>query len=282
MNGNNGQFESNGNAVLNVNGEERLVDWKNSVIYDEDGIAIGTMSSGVDVTERKSAEDNLQNAAHTAMLYLDIMGHDIRNHLQAIVMGTDIMTHYELGAEIEPIFELIVDSVENSQKLIDQVQATRELLSTPLERISLSESFDECTKWATEIYHDAEFKITSEVKKAVIMADEFIQILYRNLVDNAVNHNMSKDRVVWISLRESNDGFMVSVQDNGPGVSDERKESLFDAGRRFGGVGLHQAKNIVEKYGGQLSVGDRIAGDSSQGASFDIWLPRIKEDPIEE
>jgi signal transduction histidine kinase len=236
------------------------------------------VSVGRDISYRKKADDDLKSAADTAMLYLDIMGHDIRNHLQAIVMGTDIMTHCDLGADVEPVFELIVDSVENSQKLIDQVQATRELLSTPLERISLSEHLKDCANQAAEIYENVEFLITSETDTAEIIADEFLKVLCRNLVDNAVLHNTNKDRSVWITLSEANDGYALSVQDNGPGITDDRKESLFDPGRRFGGIGIHQAKKIVEKYGGLISVDDRVPGDYSRGASFSIWFPKAREE----
>jgi light-regulated signal transduction histidine kinase (bacteriophytochrome) len=232
---------------------------------------------GRNVSERKKAEEDLKAAADSATLYLDIMGHDIRNHLQAIVMGTDILGHYELGAEVEPIFELVIESVQNSQKLIDQVQATRELLSTPLQRISLSDFFDEFTLRASELYSDVEFEINKEPKDAVVIADDYLRVLSRNLVDNAVKHNTNKDRNIWISLRELNNGYVISFQDNGSGITDERKQSLFDAGRRYGGVGIHQAKNIVKKYSGLISVGDRVAGDYSQGASFDVWLPKAKE-----
>ena len=43
-------------------------------------------------------------------------------------------------------------------------------------------------------------------------------------------------------------------------------------------MGIHQAKKIVEKYGGSVSVKDRVDGDSSQGASFSLWLPKTNEE----
>ena len=260
--------------ILTGTGQERFIEWRNSLVHDNDGNIIGIMSSGVDITDRRIAEDNLQRAADTAMLYLDIMGHDLRNHLQAIVMATDIIGHYELGAEIKPVFDLIVDSVGNSQKLINQVQATRELLSTPLERVSLIEVFSECVERAKKFHSDAEIEITSEIQAAEVKADRYLSILCSNLVNNAVQHNINRNRHVWITLKATQDGYAVSIKDDGPGISNERKESLFDAERRFGGVGIHQAKSIVQKYGGYISIEDRVPGESNKGASFTIWLPK--------
>ncbi|MGY5854724.1 MAG: PAS domain S-box protein [Candidatus Thorarchaeota archaeon] len=266
-------------SLITKSGKRIPFEYSASLFQGNNGDSRYVVSVGRNVSDRKKAEEGLKSAADTATLYLDIMGHDIRNHLQAIVMATDIMSHYELSVEAKPVFELIVDSVENSQELIDQVQATRALLTTPLERISLSDSFAECTEQAAEIYSDVDFKITSEVKNAEVIADKFLKVLCENIIDNAVQHNTRKKRNVWLTLREKNDGYAVSVQDNGHGISDNRKESLFDAGRRFGGVGIHQSKNIVEKYGGSLSVGDRVVGNPSQGASFEIWLPKAREAP---
>jgi len=270
-------FRSKEGPILTKSGYEHIIEWRNSAIYDSEENIIGVVSSGVDITERKQAEDNLKNTADSARLYLDIMGHDIRNHLQAIVMGTDIMSHQDLSVEDVPIFELIVESVESSQKLIDQVQATRELLSTPLELVSLSEIFIEFTESVTKIFSDVDFHIESNVHNEFVLADQYLKVLCRNLVDNAVYHNPNTERSVWILLQKTKDGFLISVKDNGNGIPDSRKESLFDPGRRYGGVGIHQAKNIVEKYNGHISVADRVEGDPSQGTSFDVWIPKHKE-----
>jgi PAS domain S-box-containing protein len=265
------------NPVVTKNGNERLIEWRNSLVTDNEGKIIGSISSGVDITERTKAEENLRTVADTAMLYLDIMGHDLRNHLQAIIMGTEIMQHYELGVETRPVFELIVESVENSQKLIDQVQSTRNLLSTPLQQVSLPHAIEKAVHEVKLRYgQDVELHVELKVENANVMADEYINVLLWNLLDNAIKHNKSIERKVWLRLREINAGFEIQIKDNGTGIPADRKESLFNPERRFGGVGVHQAKRIIEKYNGLLAVDDRVPGDSSQGASFSIWLPRAK------
>lgn len=50
------------NPVLNRAGEERLIDWYNTLITDEAGNIVGTLSSGEDVTERVMAEGALRKA----------------------------------------------------------------------------------------------------------------------------------------------------------------------------------------------------------------------------
>jgi PAS domain S-box-containing protein len=52
------------NAVLTRTGDERIIAWHNALLRDDAGAIIGTLSSGEDVTERKQAEEALQELAH--------------------------------------------------------------------------------------------------------------------------------------------------------------------------------------------------------------------------
>ena len=97
-----------------------------------------------------------------------------------------------------------------------------------------------------------------------------------NLLDNAVVYNNKKTRQIWVELIEVDEGYEISIADNGAGIPDEKKDILFDPDRRFGGVGVHQVRRIVQKYGGKLSVHDRIDGDIEQGAKFRIWVPKTR------
>jgi PAS domain S-box-containing protein len=54
--------ESYENPVLTKSGSERLIAWHNTILRDDDGKIIGTLSSGEDITARKRAEDELLNA----------------------------------------------------------------------------------------------------------------------------------------------------------------------------------------------------------------------------
>ncbi len=47
------------NPVLTKNGEERLIAWHNTILRDSNGMIIGTITSGEDVTERKKTEEKL-------------------------------------------------------------------------------------------------------------------------------------------------------------------------------------------------------------------------------
>jgi len=59
------------NPVLTGNGEERLIAWNNTVLKSETGEAVGTLSSGVDITEQRRAEEEMLKEKNFSTLILD-------------------------------------------------------------------------------------------------------------------------------------------------------------------------------------------------------------------
>jgi signal transduction histidine kinase len=112
------------------------------------------------------------------------------------------------------------------------------------------------------------------VTDAEIMADDYLELLITNIVMNAIEHNPNDRKNVWITLDKSDKGYVVKIGDDGPGVGETRKGELFDMARRYGGVGLHQSSQISEKYGGSITVHDRVPGKPEKGAEFHILFPK--------
>ena len=110
-----------------------------------------------------------------------------------------------------------------------------------------------------------------------VEVDRIRQILV-NLVTNA--HEYSPERAsIQVSARVADNGVMISVTDNGPGIPPAQLEHIFerfvrgDAGltQRVGGTGLGLAisKSLVELHGGTISA-DSVVG---RGSTFTITLP---------
>ena len=75
-----GDLATTENPVVTRSGEERLIEWRNTVLRDEDGRVAGTFSSGTDITDRHQAETQLRlqgaalNAAANAIVITDRAG----------------------------------------------------------------------------------------------------------------------------------------------------------------------------------------------------------------
>jgi two-component system OmpR family sensor kinase len=108
--------------------------------------------------------------------------------------------------------------------------------------------------------------------------DKMKQVIL-NLFQNAVQHTDSENGQIRIALLRKNNGVQLSIQDNGPGISELHLPYVFDRfyrsdssrTRKYGGAGLGLAitKSIVNAHGGTINV----ISHEGDGAAFQVWLP---------
>lgn len=99
-----------------------------------------------------------------------------------------------------------------------------------------------------------------------------------NLVDNAIKYTQKGSHIDIRTGREGKNA-VISVADDGPGISDEMKEHIFETfytgtnkiadSRRSLGLGLALCKSIVNVHGGEIKVSDA----HPHGAVFQFTLP---------
>ena len=106
--------------------------------------------------------------------------------------------------------------------------------------------------------------INAKIIDATIAGDELlIQIALSNLIDNALKYS-PKDCLVSVSLSEMNGIIRLEVADQGAGISEKDKESIFQKFYRLGdertrktkgtGLGLYLTRKIIEQHNGDISV----------------------------
>lgn len=117
----------------------------------------------------------------------------------------------------------------------------------------------------------------------VIMADEerLVQIL-SILLSNAISYSAHNTEIV-LSGRFAKKELELAVQDNGMGIPDKEKDTVFDSFYRAEhchtdkshfGLGLAVAKELVTLHGGTIRISDTPGG----GATFTIILPKENEE----
>jgi two-component system phosphate regulon sensor histidine kinase PhoR len=104
-----------------------------------------------------------------------------------------------------------------------------------------------------------------------------------NLLDNAVRHSPDGG-LVQVGLQHSPGWCRLSVRDQGPGLSEEDRQHLFErfyrgdparvrSGRGGSGLGLAIVQQIVVTHGGRVQAGNHPGG----GALLEVFLPRDEE-----
>ncbi len=226
-----------------------------------------------DISQLKKTEQELRATYRIAMLYFDLMSHDIRNYLQAMKIGIELVMQENMSNRSQKLLNEVMHAIDECADLISAVSATKDILQTPMMNVPLLETLSECIRIIQNRHENVQIEMDSDVRSAVVQADKYLILLFMNLLENAVVHNNSNQPHIWIKVIQIDNGFEIRIADNGPGISDSMKKTLFDPNRRFGGVGVHQVIQLCEKYGGRIDVVDRDPNNSKSGVEFRVWLP---------
>ena len=232
--------------------------------------------TGVDITEHVKAEEELASVNKSGRLYLDLMAHDISNFLQGILMAAELLKYAVEDSFQKVSIDSILDFVDECTSLIRKVKRVDGLEDRPIIGISLNEVLDASIDWMKIDNKDVIVESKFAVRDAWVAGNDFLEILFKILLENAVKHNHSPIRRVWIGLDRENEGYLVSIQDNGMGMTKDQKVRITNPGKRISGVGIFQARQIAEYFGGYLSLMDRVPPKTELGIEVRIWLPEFR------
>ncbi|OPY28621.1 MAG: sensory histidine kinase AtoS [Methanocella sp. PtaU1.Bin125] len=249
----------------------------------------GGIVTAIDTTERKHTEIALQEAKSQAELYVDLMGHDINNMNQA-AMGflemayEKLKTRGSLDGEDLDLLASAMGSLRSSSGLIDSVRKLQRERKGGMKPYVLDLS---------PLLADVKEQYTSVPGREIVidytascpckvLANELLRDVFANIVGNAIKHSRGAIAIsisLSVEPRQGVHYCRVDVEDNGPGISDERKKAIFeragmDRTKLTGkGLGLYLVKTLVEDFHGRVWVEDRVPGDYRKGARFVVLLP---------
>jgi signal transduction histidine kinase len=107
-------------------------------------------------------------------------------------------------------------------------------------------------------------------KETEVFADQLLDRVFFNLIDNTLRHGGDKTKVIHIYSQESDTNLKIIYEDDGVGISEEEKKHLFTRGfGKHSGLGLFLSREI-------LSISDIAItenGISGKGVRFEILIP---------
>jgi PAS domain S-box-containing protein len=231
-------------------------------IRDPEGNYMGSFAIFTDVSALKSAENE-------SRFLLDLLMHDVGNQMQLILAGGDFLARESSPEEIVRAKQYVLDGAHRCLTLIGKVRTAEETKADPVIAIDLVKVLEGEIDLLVSQYSIIP-TIKGIPKKVKVFADRALSQLLWNLIENGVRHNTGEKPTIWIDGKISHEAFKLSVADNGPGLNVAKKQALFDAGRRYGGVGLHLVRRLAEKYGARLDVQDRVKGQPEKGLEVSI------------
>ncbi|MHA1450652.1 MAG: sensor histidine kinase, partial [Candidatus Hodarchaeales archaeon] len=246
---------------------------------------------GIDITQRKDAEDQLKKQKEEIELFLNIIAHDLKNYHATTKGYLDlaIKGRKELK-KIKDFLKKARASLLRSSTLTTNVSIMLKqqyAYSHKLQKINLFKAINNTKKVVKELYPRKKIIIESSVDKdAYVLADLLFEELMLNVLTNAIKSDTKKEVKVLIDYEETDDNrCIISVTDHGSGIPKEQREFLFDKFSKYrslgtgSGIGMYIAKTLVERYHGNIKVENRVKGDYKKGTRIILELknPEKKE-----
>jgi len=217
-----------------------------------------------DVTEQREYEREIEQQNERLEEFARVVSHDIRNPLN-VAQGQLTLAHDEFESERLDAAENALDRIE---RLIDDmlwlVREGQVIGSTaPVDLNGAIESAWMMVKTDSD-RDEIVVPDQSELEPVEADYDRLCQLL-ENLFRNAIEHG-GEDVTVRVGVLD--DGFY--IEDDGPGISEDVQEEVFDVGYSTSpdgtGFGLSIVKEITEAHGWKIAITEGTA----DGARFEI------------
>ncbi|HEX6845279.1 MAG TPA: PAS domain-containing protein [Actinomycetota bacterium] len=303
--------DSNDGGVNHFSLEYRMLAKDGRVVWVQDDAQLVSIEGRppfwqgflLDITERKHAEEQLARALEVEReasrrlraldemknTFLQAVSHDLRTPLAAILGLAITLERGDVHLEERDARDLAHRIAGNARRLdrlvanlLDLDRLARGIVTPKLVPTEVGALVQRVVA-ESELVADS--RIRSTFDEVTIPIDGAkVERIVENLIANTARHTPG-DATIWIRVQAEDDGVLLVVEDDGPGIAPELRESIFepflqgpDAPQHSPGVGvgLTLVRRFAELHGGRAWVEERAGG----GASFRVFLPREPLPPI--
>lgn len=249
----------------------------------------GVIITFVDITSRIRDLNEQEKLLAEHELLLDTIAHDIKNPLLALSLSVQMMKNLPSRSieELPRLTENLDKSLANMKGVVDSMldsrwqrqryHAREELLDigSVLEDVRLAIA-------PQVIESDAEITADLKIMEVTFVRRKLRSVLY-NLLNNAIKYTSNGVKPIIKITSEEIDGYMViSVSDNGVGMSEEAMKHIFSKFQRIktnvegSGVGLYLVHTIVTTAGGKI----KINSHEGKGSVFQVFIKLNNDDKL--
>jgi len=275
------------NVILTIN-----------TIFDEQGLPRYFTAYHVDITDRKIAEEKLKvseekyrEAYERASLYSYLVAHDVNNIFQVIKSAQELSSIYFNSSKnlhkVKDLHKIINDQIARGVKLVFNVDKLSKIDDSEesLKKININDLLEEAIKYIKQTFQTKYIQIDADLGeiKLYVTANDLLLDVFENLLINSIRHNNNSNVEIHIKAskfhKNNEKSIKFEFKDNGLGISDERKSTIFVRGKDIKkktegmGLGLSLVKKIINSYNGKIWVEDRFKGDFKKGSNFIFLIP---------
>ena len=237
-----------------------------------------------DIEREREAADHLRALDALKDTFLDAVSHELRTPVAAI-MGLSLTLERDEGSLTDAERKEFAGRISrNAHKLQVLIQDLLDLNRMNRDALNLERVRNDVSEIAIQALEEADLPethlVSLDAEPVVVPVDAAkVERIVENLLLNAVRHTPDGTPIV-LSVRPEADGVLICVDDEGPGVPEAMRRSIFEPFRQANespaegvGIGLSLVSRFAELHGGRAWVEGRLGG----GASFRVFLPGPEE-----
>lgn len=257
-----------------------------SLLHDGTGAPTHFVALVTDVTERRRMEDALRDADRRKDEFLATLAHELRNPLAPISNALHVLKRAGAPPQTEKLIGMIERQATHLIRLVDDLLEVSRIscgkVELRRERIDLAAVVGQAMETSQPLIqagrHETNLSLPSQ---SLVVDGDPVRLaqVFANLLNNAAKYT-EPGGCIWVRAERVGDEAVVSVRDNGAGISPDMLPRVFDLfaqGDRHRecahgglGIGLALVRSLVELHGGRVEA--RSAG-LGQGSEFIVRLP---------
>ena len=218
--------------------------------------------------------------------FIDSVTHELKSPIASMKLCLQTLNRRQVGqAQQADFHRFMLEDLERLDHLINQMLDAGRLekgtADAQIEDLPLADVLRECAETVCLRYRLAADVVHLDVQPCTVRARSIdLEMIFRNLIDNAVKYAGTPPRVE-IVLRLEAEGLAVTrIADNGRGIPPKLRRKIFGRFVRLGselqrekpgtGLGLYIVRTLVRRLRGRIRVRDRFGGS---GTVFEVQLP---------
>lgn len=235
-----------------------------------------------------SEQTQIEHLETVRQEFLSNVSHELRTPLTAILAFVETLEDgaIEDKENNRRFLSVIRKNSERMRHLIDDISELTSIeagkINIEPKNVLLSSLIDEIWISLSGKAGKRQIKLENKIEaNKTIWADKIrLEQMLTNLIDNAIKFNREGGRVI-VSLEEKQDFNLISVSDEGEGLSSDHLQRIFERfyrtdrarSREIGGTGLGLAivKHLAKLHGGEAMVVSNLG----KGSTFTVELPKV-------
>ncbi|MEZ5446881.1 MAG: PAS domain S-box protein [Gammaproteobacteria bacterium] len=279
--------------IVPPDGGQRIVRVRGQSYFGQDGSPLRAVGTIQDVSEVRQAEAETREL-RTQLWHIDrvarsgtltaSLAHELNQPLTAILSNAQAGLRFLArgNPDIAELREILGDIARDDKRAAAVISGLRAMMrhrETERESVEMAGVLTEVLGLLHSELIGAGIELKADFEQGCcVLADRVqLQQVVLNLVMNAVEamrDSHAQERRISVACGGAGAAVQVRVQDTGPGISPERRESVFDAFATTKpegmGLGLAVCRSIIESHGGTIRV---EAGDGGHGSRFIFEIP---------